>query len=103
MATQIITLKDGIRIEAEVTAATVGALDGVVGESLDSVQPTLIKVMQPLTEAWNALPKNMQVEQAEIEVGFGFEASGNIFVASSKGNINLKVKLVIKRAPAGKA
>ena len=100
MPTQIITLKDGIRIEADVSNSTVAAGDGLVDETIDSVKPTLVRVMQPVAEAWSSLPAHMQIEQAEVEIAFGFEASGSIFVASTKGNVNLKVKLTIKRNPA---
>lgn len=100
MPTQVITLKDGIRIEAEVTDSRVARKDGKVEQSIDSIRPALARVIQPVADAWNDLPERLRVEQAEIELGFGFEASGNLFVASSKGNVNIKVKLVVKRGPA---
>jgi hypothetical protein len=31
----------------------------------------------------------------EVEIGIGFSAEGNIFVAKGKANANLKVKLVL--------
>lgn len=98
MATQFITLKDGIRIEAEVTDTKVAAKDGKVEQTIDSIKPTLVSVVQPVAEAWHELNKDMIIQQAEIELGFGFEASGNLFIASTKGNVNLKVKLVLKPA-----
>jgi hypothetical protein len=99
MATRIITLKDGIRVEAEVTESRVASTDGKVEQTIDSVKPTLVNVARAVASAWNELG---YVEQAEIELGFGFEASGHLFVASTKGNVNLSVKLVLKHAPAPK-
>lgn len=96
MPTQFITLKDGIRIEAEVTDTRVAAKDGRVEQTIDSIKPTLVRVVQPVVAAWDELNQDMDIQQAEIELGFGFEASGNLFIASTKGNVNLKVKLVLK-------
>lgn len=100
MPTQFITLKDGIRIEAEVTDTRVAAKDGKIDQTIDSIKPTLVRVVQPVAAAWNELNQDMDIKQAEIELGFGFEASGNLFIASTKGNVNLKVKLVLKPSPA---
>jgi hypothetical protein len=100
MPTQFITLKDGIRIEAEVTDTRVAAKDGRVEQTIDSIKPTLVRVVQPVVAAWDELNHDMDIQQAEIELGFGFEASGNLFIASTKGNVNLKVKLVLKPSSA---
>lgn len=97
MPTQIIELADGIRIEAEVTDHEVSTSDGKVGESIDSIRPTLMKVIQPVAAAWDQLSDYVVVERAEIELGFGFETSGKFFVASAKGNVNLKIKLIVSR------
>jgi len=35
------------------------------------------------------------LEKAEVEIGIGFSAEGNIFIAKGKGSANLKVKLVL--------
>jgi hypothetical protein len=100
MPTQIITLKDGVRIEAEVTRSKVGRADEKVDQTIDSVTPMLVKVVKPLADAWDKLAGSVQVEKAEIEVAVGFEASGNFFVASAKGNANLKIKLILSKPPA---
>ena len=100
MPTQFITLKDGIRVEAEVTDMKVARKDGRVEQTIDSIQPTLVSVVRPVAAAWSELNRDMDVQQAEIELGFGFEASGTLFVASTKGNVNLKVKLVLKPGAA---
>jgi hypothetical protein len=106
MPTQIITLgENGIRVEAEVTEARRSRVGEIVPATIDSIRPALQRVIQPVADTWKDLSQfsqSLNIEQAEIEVGFGFETSGNIFVASSKGNINLKIKLVVKHVPAPK-
>jgi Trypsin-co-occurring domain 1 len=100
MATQIITLADGIRIEAEETRSEVAAFDGKIEQTIDAVKPVLLRVIQPLESAWNDLSQSLHVETAEVEIGFGIESTGHFFVASAKGNVNLKLKLTIVRAKA---
>jgi hypothetical protein len=95
---EIITLDDNIRVEAEITDTRVASPDGKVAQTLEAVKPVLLKAVQPVIAAWKELNKDMTVAKAEIEIGFGFEASGNVFVASSKGNVNLKVTLTLEPA-----
>jgi len=101
MPTQVITLQGGIRVEAEVTDTQVARKGGIVDKTLDEIKPTLTKVIQPVADIWKDLrqfSQSLDIQQAEIEVGLGFEASGNVFIAGSKGNVNLKIKLVIKQS-----
>ena len=95
---EIITLQDGIRVEAEVTDARVSLRDGKVEQTLEVIKPVLVKAVQPIVAAWRELRQEMTVDSAQIELGFGFEASGNVFLASTKGNVNLKVTLKLKPA-----
>jgi hypothetical protein len=64
---------------------------------MDSIRPLLLRVVQPIADAWNDLSEHVVLKQVELEVGFGIETSGNFFVASTKGNVNLSVKLVLAR------
>jgi Trypsin-co-occurring domain 1 len=96
----IIELEDRVLIEAEVANYQVASPSEKVQKTIDSVRPLLLKVVQPVLSAWNDLAKSATSDKAEIELGFGIEASGNFFVASSKGNANLKVKLTVARTPA---
>jgi hypothetical protein len=95
MATTIITLEDGLRIEAEETDTEVAIVDGKVQKTIDELKPILVRAVQPVVAAWQELNQTMHIERAEIELAFGFEASGNLFLASAKGNVNLKVKLTL--------
>lgn len=99
----IIELEDGILIEAEVTNYQVAAPSKEVEKTIDSVRPLLLKAVRPVLSAWNELSKSVTtvtIERAEIEIGFGIEASGNFFVAGAKGNANIKIKLTVGRNPA---
>jgi hypothetical protein len=40
--------------------------------------------------------KEMEIEQAEVEIGFSFEAEGNLYITKSKASANLTVKLTLK-------
>jgi len=96
----IIELEDKILIEAEVADYRVSAPSEEVQKTIDSVKPLLLRVVQPVLSAWGDLSKAAAIEKAEIEVGFGIEASGNFFDASTKGNANLRVKLTVGRITA---
>jgi hypothetical protein len=97
MATQIIELEDGVFIEAEYATSKVSSVSGEIQKRMDSIRPLLLRVVQPVAAAWNELSEQVVLKQVELEVGFGIETSGNFFVASTKGNVNLTVKLVLAR------
>jgi len=42
------------------------------------------------------LEKDNQIESAEVELGFSFEAEGNIYLAKVKSGANIVVKLKVK-------
>ena len=37
----------------------------------------------------------MSIEKAEVEIGLGFEAGGDVFIVKGKGKANLSVKLTL--------
>jgi hypothetical protein len=101
MASKLIELEDGTLVEIEVPENEArpisgGATEKLKDATLDKVKPILLKVCRPITEVWKELNQDMNVEQAEVEVGLGFEAEGNLFVTKAKGNANLTVKLTLK-------
>ena len=100
MATRLIELENGILVEAEVSedeaeATSTNFIKGVKS-AFDQVKPILISISRPIAEAWQEINKDMEIEQAEVEVGLNFEGQGNIYIAKGKGGTNLKVKLVLK-------
>jgi Trypsin-co-occurring domain 1 len=99
METKLIKLEDGTLIEVEIkgTARQIsgGIVDKVNG-TFDKIQPILVNTCRPVVAAWRELNADMQIEQAEIEIGFSFEGEGNIYITKAKASSNLKVKLVLK-------
>ncbi|KKD39292.1 CU044_2847 family protein [Limnoraphis robusta] len=100
MATRLIELEDGILVEAEVPEDEAQPIStNVVKEvksSFEKVKPILVSISRPIAEAWKEINKDMEIEQAEVEVAFNFEGEGNIYITKAKTGANLKVKLVLK-------
>jgi len=63
------------------------------------ISETLLKAVQPITSVWKELNKDLLIDQAEIELGLGFEAEGNLYITKAKGNANLVVRLRLKPNP----
>ncbi|CAA6819519.1 MAG: Unknown protein [uncultured Sulfurovum sp.] len=105
MAKKLIKLENGLLMEVEVATNEDGieeisggddeVLDRV-STSMGTVEKMLIQSVQPIVNAYNVLNQDVVLEKAEVEVGIGFSAEGNIFIAKGNANANLKVKLVLK-------
>ena len=100
MSSKLIELQDGLLIEAEVPEDEVRPISGGAADrvesSMDVVKPILLKACKPITEVWGELNKDMSVEQVDVELGLGFEATGDMFIVKGTGSANLKVKVTIK-------
>ena len=103
MATELIKLEDDdllIEIENpnnEVMQISGGLASSVEG-SIDMVESILKKAISPIKNSFDELNKDMNIEKAEISLGVGFSADGNLFIAkgSAKANLNIKVVLTPK-------
>ncbi len=51
-----------------------------IKSSFAKVKPILISISRPIAEAWQEINKDMEIEQAEMEVGFNFEGEGNLYI-----------------------
>lgn len=100
MNTKLIELEDGILVEVEVPEDQAQQISSrfadKVSTTFDKIKPILIKTCRPVAAAWKELNQDMQIEQAEVEIGFNFEGEGNVYVTKAKAGSNLKVKLVLK-------
>lgn len=100
MATKLIQLEDGTLVEVEVPPDQAQEISSSfakrVDESFDKIKPILINTCRPITAAWKEISKDMEIEQAEVELGLSFEGEGNLYITKSKAGANLKVKLVLK-------
>ena len=64
-------------------------------ETLDVVEPILVNACKPVIQAWRQLSRELSIEQAEVQVGLGFEGEGNVYIAKVRGNANLTVTLTL--------
>ena len=101
MSKKLIELENGLLMEVDVPQSEIEMISGgsdmveKVNKSMDTVREMLIKSVEPITQAYEALNQDVVLEKAEVEIGIGFSAEGNIFIAKGKGSANLKVKLVL--------
>lgn len=75
-----------------------GGRDDIVDKlqsSMETIENILVKSVEPIANVYNTLKQEIILEKAEVEIGIGFSAEGNIFIAKGNANANLKVKLVI--------
>ena len=105
MSKKLIELENGLLMEVEIADNddVIQQISGGEGEivkrvekSMGTVETMLIKSVQPVINAYNVLNQDIVLEKAEVEVGIGFSAEGNIFIAKGSTSANLKVKLVLK-------
>lgn len=100
MATKLIELDDGTLVEIEVPTDQAQQISGgfadKVSSTFDKIQPILVKTCKPIAAAWQEINQEMNIEQAEVQLGLSFEGEGNIYITKSKANANLTVKLVLK-------
>lgn len=106
MASRLVELADGTLVEIEVSENDArpisgGAADRLRDATLDRIKPILLTACRPISEVWKELNKELSIEQAEIELGLGFAAEGNLYITKAKGSANLTVKLILKPKPAG--
>ena len=102
---KLIELENGLLMEVEVAEGQDG-IEQISGggdeivkrvqESLGTDEKMLLQSVQPVVNAYNTLSEEIVLEKAEVEIGIGFSAEGNIFVAKGSASANLKVKLVLK-------
>lgn len=100
MGSQLIKLEDGTLVEVEVRGGEMDEISSdnarAVKASFEKVQDVLKNVCRPIISMWQELNQEVQVEQAEVEIGFSFESEGNVYITKAKAGSNIKVKLVLK-------
>ena len=101
MASKLIKLEDGTLVEVQVPADQAEKISGGLATSVSttiekSIRPVLMNICRPVTALWKEMDQEMNIDQTEIEVGFSFEAEGNLYVTKTKGGANLTIRLVLK-------
>lgn len=94
-----IKLQDGIEVEVEVSQENALEIsDGaVVDSSIDKLQELLSKVMQPISNTYTELNKDMSIESAKVSIGVKIGVEGNFILAKSSASANIQVELVLKQ------
>lgn len=69
-----------------------------VSTSFDAIMPLLSSITRPLCETCRELNREIAMETVEVELGFGFEAEGNVYVTKAGAAANLRLKLILKPA-----
>lgn len=100
MATKLIELEDGTLVEVEIPGEQIQQISGGIADrvsaTFDKVKPLLVKTCRPIAAAWAELSEEMNIEQAEVQIGLSFEGEGNLYITKSKANANLTIKLILK-------
>jgi len=102
MSKKLIELENGLMLEVEVPQSEIEMISGGgdlverVEGSMGTVEKMLIQSVEPIVNAYTQLNQEVVLDTAEVEIGIGFSAEGNVFVAKGSANANLKVKLVLK-------
>ena len=100
---KLIELENGLMMEVEVSQDEIEMISGgidndvikKVQSSMGTIEAILKESVTPIVSAYKTLNQDVVLERAEVEIGIGFSAEGNIFIAKGKGSANLKVKLVL--------
>ena len=101
MSKKLIELNNGLMMEVEVPESEIEMISGgddmvsKVQASMGTVETMLIQSVEPIINTYNTLNQEVTLEKAEVEIGIGFSAEGNVFVAKGSASANLKVKLVL--------
>jgi hypothetical protein len=109
VGTKFLALQGGVIVEiddpdsdrVEMHAATAEQVDTTV----EMVGSMLGRILQPIGDAFadlsQALNVPVAVSSAEVELGVSFSAEGNLFIAKSKGEATLKVKVSFRPLQVG--
>lgn len=99
---KIITLNNGLQIEIDVNENEAIEISdtGFVDSSIDKIQSLLGKVCIPIAESINQLSSNINVESTKVTIGVKVGVEGNLFVAKSTGEANIKVEMTLGKSNA---
>lgn len=97
MPTKLIEFDDQIQVEVFASENEMRTISGGVtakfSETIDQIEPVLMRACKPLANVWQELNKEMSVKEANVAIQLGFSASGNVFIAKGSANANLTVSL----------
>jgi len=77
--------------------APVGVLDGTV-EKIDNSLDTAMEAVRNVAESVVSTLTGLEVESAQVEVGFQFTGKGRLYVVEASTQASLKLTLTINRS-----
>jgi hypothetical protein len=101
MATELIQRRDGLLVEVQsnpddspkqIVASAAGLAEGAVDQACE----LLLKAVQPLPSVWSEVNRDLTIDEVEIRLGLGFEASGKLFIAQGTGSANLSFTFKVR-------
>lgn len=103
MAAEFVELQDGILVEIEPDPERprqiAGGTIALVDATIDAAKDLLLKAVQPVVSVWSELNRDLTIDQVVIELGLGFEAGGQLFIAKGTGKANINFKMTVKPKP----
>jgi len=103
MTTQLIEFEDGPLVEVEVRSDQVREVSGrfaqKVEATFDRIRPLVVTTCRPIISACQELSQEMEIDEAEVELGLSFEGEGNLYITKSTAGANLTVRLLLKPKP----
>jgi len=101
MTTELIRLQDDLLVEVqsnpEDTPRQIAASAAERAEgAMDQARELLLKAVQPLASVWDELNRDLTIDEVEIQLGLGFEASGKLFIVQGTGSANISFTLKVR-------
>lgn len=96
---RLIETSDGflIEVESEDDQKVSAGSAKKVEKGLSQIGPLLAKACKKIGESWPEEPGAVEIEQVEIELGFNFEASGNVYIAQATAGASISVTATITK------
>lgn len=101
MSTELVELRDGLLVEVQsnpqdeprqIVAGAARRVDGAI----DQARTLLLKAVEPVVSVWSELNRDLTIDQVQIELGLGFEATGKLFIAQGTGRANVTFTLTVR-------
>jgi hypothetical protein len=101
MATELIQRRDGLLVEVQsnpedMPKQIVVSAAGLTEGAMDQARELLLKAVQPLPSVWSEVNRDLTIDEVEIRLGLGFEASGKLFIAQGTGSANLSFTFKVR-------
>jgi len=68
---------------------------------MDKARELLLEAVEPVASVWGELNRDLTIEQVEIGLGLGFEATGERFIAQGADAANVNCKLTVRPKQQG--